>query len=324
MIDVLVIGAGWSGLTAAARLASAGRSVTVVEKARGPGGRSAARRQGDYRFDHGAQYLTARSDAFSRQVEAWSAAGLLAPWRPRLTVFGQRPDHSGETPPERWVGVGGMNAVLRRLSEGLDCRWRWCAERIEVDERGWRVRSDDGSTLRSRALVLTAPPAQSAVLLGIGHELSHRLGQVEMLPCWTVMAGFEEAPGVAFEAAFVNEGPLAWIARNDSKTGNGGGPAWIGHASADWSRRHLEWEPESVARALLAAIAELDPALRASPALCLAHRWRYAMAREPLGGPIMADDAERLVVAGDWCAGERIEGAWISGVAAARRLETLL
>ncbi|RFF28663.1 MULTISPECIES: NAD(P)/FAD-dependent oxidoreductase [unclassified Wenzhouxiangella] len=324
MIDVIVIGAGWSGLTAAARLASSGRSVAVVEKSRGPGGRSATRREEGFIFDHGAQYLTARSDAFSRQVEAWTGAGLLAPWTPSLTVFGKRPDHAGESPARRWVGVGGMNAVLHRLAGGLDCRWGWRAESIEFDRQSWRVRSTDGQLLEACSLLVTAPPAQSSALLGPEHAFSGQLDTVEMLPCWSVMVGFAEPPATAFDAAFVNEGPLSWVARNDSKPGSQSTSAWIGHASAAWSRDNLEAEPEEVADALFAAMTELDSAFNRPSRLCLAHRWRYAMARAPLDGPILADDGRKLVVAGDWCAGERIEGAWISGVAAAQRLASVL
>lgn len=325
MIDVIVIGAGWSGLTAAAHLASRGHSVAVVEKSRGPGGRSAARREAGFCFDHGAQYLTARSEAFERQVAAWSGAGLLAPWRPELAVFGERPDDAGRRPAQRWVGVGGMNAVLRRLADGIECHWGWRAGKIQFDGRRWQVFSDRGEkSLAARSLLLTAPPAQSAQLLGADHPLAEVLGAVEMLPCWALMVGFRDAPDVSFDGAFVNEGPLSWVARNDSKPGSSGAPAWIAHATADWSARHLESDDEDVARALLAALGKLDPALQGRPVLCSAHRWRFAMARTPLDGPILADDPQRLLVAGDWCAGERIEGAWISGVAAARRLESIL
>lgn len=324
MIDVIVIGAGWSGLTAAARLASAGRSVAVVEKSRGPGGRSASRREEVFTFDHGAQYLTARSEAFSRQVEAWAGAGLLAAWRPRLEVFGERPRNAGRAPAQRWVGDGGMNAVLRRLASGLDCRWRWRVESIEFDGQAWRIRSADDQTLEGRAILLTAPPAQACELLGTGHALYGQLDSVEMLPCWAVMVGFDVAPAVAFDAAFVNYGPLSWVARNDSKPGNGKPSAWVGHASGAWSRENLEAAPEEVAQELFAAMGDLDPGLKQNARVCVAHRWRYAMARKPLEGPILADDARKLVLAGDWCAGERIEGAWISGVAAAQRLESVL
>lgn len=324
MIDVIVIGAGWSGLTAAARLASSGRSVAVLEKSRGPGGRSATRRLDGFVFDHGAQYLTARSEAFARQVRAWSGAGLLAPWRPELAVFGERPEDPGRTPQERWVGIGGMNAVLRRLAGGLDCHWSRRVEAVRFGRAGWRLRLADGESLGSRALVLTAPPAQSAALLGPAHALSERLASVTMQPCWAVMAGFREAPEVDFEAAFVNRGPLAWIARNDSKPGSRGGSAWVGHANTEWSREHLEAKPEVVAGVLHSAMGELAAGLKKTPDVCIAHRWRYARAHAPLDGPILAEDGQKLVIAGDWCAGERVEGAWVSGVAAARRIDSLL
>lgn len=324
MIDAIVIGAGWSGLTAAARLASSGRSVAVVEKSRGPGGRSATRREEGFTFDHGAQYLTAKSDAFSRQVEAWAGAGLLASWQPRLAVFGERPAHAGDTPAPRWVGVGGMNAVLHRLSGGLDCRWRWRVESIDFDGRSWRVRCVDGQTLDSRAVLLTAPPAQACELLGREHAHYGQLDSIEMFPCWAVMVGYDEAPSVAFDAAFVNDGPLSWIACNDSKPGRGKPSAWVGHASGSWSKQNLESAPADIAQELFAVMGDLDPGLKQNARVCIAHRWRYAMAHKSLEGPILSDDARKLVLAGDWCAGERIEGAWISGVAAAQRLESLL
>lgn len=324
MNDVLVVGAGWSGLTAATRLAAKGYSVEVVEKSRGPGGRSATRRQDGFSFDHGAQYLTARSDAFARQVEVWARAGLLASWRPRLEVIGRRPGDAGEAPSQRWVGVPGMNAVLHRLAEGLNCRWRWRAERIEFDGRVWQAVSSDGERLRAKSLLLTAPPAQSAALLGEDHPLFATVAAVRMQPCWAVMLGFERAPSPSWDAAFVNRGPLAWVARNDTRPGDRGAPAWVGHATSAWSRAHLESEPEAVAGALHAAMIELDTAFDTAAALRIAHRWRHARADSPLSAPVLADDARRLVLAGDWCAGDRIEGAWISGVAAARRLAALL
>lgn len=324
MIDVAVIGAGWSGMTAAARLAARGHEVAVVEKSRGPGGRSATRRDGGHAFDHGAQYLTARSEAFRRQVLAWAHSGLLACWRPRLEVFGPRPSAAGRAPDGRWVGVGGMNAVPRRLAGGVDCRWRWQVCAIERIGGGWRITASDGRVLDARALVLTAPPAQTAGLLGDAHPLHAPVSRVEMQPCWALMLGFDSPPPVDFDAAFVNRGALSWIARNDDRPGRDGGGAWVAHATAAWSRAHLDDEPGSVAQRLGDELTALVPALGEGLTLRLAHRWRFAMARESLAGPILARDDERLVIAGDWCAGQRIEGAWISGVAAARRLDALL
>lgn len=325
MIDVIVVGAGWSGLTAATRLAAAGRSVVVVDKSRGPGGRSATRRAGSLSFDHGAQYLTARSDAFRLQVHAWAESGLLAPWRPEIFTFGKRPADAGLPPDERWVGVPGMNAVLRQLARGLDCRWQWQAVGAARGGRGWRVEGTNGELLEARALLLTAPPRQAAGLLGPAHALYDRLAAVQMQPCWAVMLGYASPREPGFDAAFVNDGSLAWIAHNGGKPGRGNVDAWVVHASTAWSSQHLEDPAEAVIEATIAALGELVPSLSRAVTHRAAHRWRFAQSRGPgEESSALASDSERLVLAGDWCAGGRIEGAWISGVAAARRLQAIL
>jgi phytoene desaturase len=55
---VVVIGAGLGGLSATLRLLGAGRSVTVLEQAAGPGGRAGLLRQDGYQFDTGPTVLT--------------------------------------------------------------------------------------------------------------------------------------------------------------------------------------------------------------------------------------------------------------------------
>jgi predicted NAD/FAD-dependent oxidoreductase len=66
--DVLIIGAGMSGMAAASELSRAGLRVMVVDKGRAVGGRMASRRIGEAVFDHGAQFITARSDQFLHRM----------------------------------------------------------------------------------------------------------------------------------------------------------------------------------------------------------------------------------------------------------------
>ncbi len=78
--DVLIIGAGMSGMAAASELSRAGLRVMVVDKGRAVGGRMASRRIGEAVFDHGAQFITARSDRFSHRMQEWCAQGAVREW----------------------------------------------------------------------------------------------------------------------------------------------------------------------------------------------------------------------------------------------------
>lgn len=316
--DVCVIGAGWSGLTAAMALRSAGLDVVVVEKARGPGGRSATRRHNGFAFDHGAQYFTARSADFVAAAQGWKRKELVATWAPQIRVFGPRPEARQSSPAKRLVAMPGMNGVLKHFAGQLDCRFGWRAEGLACDGAGWTIHGAERTErIQAARLLVTAPPRQSADLLR-GHSiLAEHIEQVPMNPCWVLMLGFEEPLAAGFDAAFDNQGPLSWLARNSSKPGRGP-EAWLAHADAQWSAEHLEEAAENIATVLLAAFRERVPAAaRVQPVTLSAHRWRYALAPEPLNRACLVDRSCGLVVAGDWCAGNRIEGAWQSGRAAA-------
>ena len=55
---VVVVGAGLGGLSAALRLAGAGRKVTVIERESVPGGRNGLLKKDGYSFDTGPSVLT--------------------------------------------------------------------------------------------------------------------------------------------------------------------------------------------------------------------------------------------------------------------------
>jgi len=310
--DVIVIGAGWAGLTAAARMCEAGLGVLVLEKSRGPGGRSATRRADTARFDHGAQYFTARSGAFGRQLQQWRDAGLVAPWRPRLAELGGRDGHHDPDATSRYVAVPGMNAICRQLANGLDCRYQAEVESLRYDQ-GWTVTLSDGEQLRAPRLLLTAPPRQAAGLLGETDPMHAALVTIDFAPCLVTMLQFDQPLDPGFDAAFVNiESRLGWIACNSSKPGRSG-HCWVLHATTDWSTANLELPIDQIAASLRESFAELLQTELPEPRLELGHRWRYALALNPAEEGFRADPRRALAIAGDWLSGSRVEGAWVSG-----------
>lgn len=303
---IAIIGAGMAGLACARALQKAGLTPIVFDKGRGVGGRLATRRNGSgLSFDHGAQFVTARSGSFTEALADLAISGFAAPWD---TGAGQRV-----------VGQPGMSALARGLAVGLDIRLETPVSAVLETSHGVQI-SAGPQTIEAEHLVITAPPAQTAELLGADHPLSRSARHVLMAPCWTLMAAFAPDQPRPFISRRDEQDPLEWIALNSSKPGRTGDACWIAQASPGWSAEHLEEDAEDSAPALLALLCErlgTDPGAATHVA---AHRWRYARVLEPLGQPYLRNEAGTLYLGGDWCLDARVEAAWTSGTAIASAL----
>jgi predicted NAD/FAD-dependent oxidoreductase len=327
---IAVIGAGLAGLAAARTLAEHQHRVTVLEKSRGRGGRAGTRRierpvfddDGMDRIsvDHGAQYFTAREPRFRRRVLAWAEQGVVARWDVRLGAFDGERFVAAGVDDERWVGAPAMSALARHLAAGLDIALRTRVAPPRRDGNAWRLSDDQGRDLGCFERVLVAVPApQAATLLAAAPALAAQAASAGYAPCWTALLGLDGPPGLGFDALFVNAGPLRWAARDGSKPGREG-QTWVLHATPDWTRAHLDAQPEAVCRALIDALRDLAGGTLPGVRWSLAHRWPYSFAERPLGVECLWDPALGIGACGDWCIGARMEGAWLSGEALAERL----
>jgi predicted NAD/FAD-dependent oxidoreductase len=316
-----VIGAGVAGLAAARTLTAAGHELTLLDKGRGPGGRTSSRQAPPYGFDHGAQYFTAREPQFRGQVSSWVEAGVVARWSGRIVTLGAgAPRPAGEAD-ERFVGVPRMSALARHLARDLDVR---CATRVESLERDgsvWRVRGAQRALLGTfERLVVTAPPAQAAALIGAASPLGGQAAGIRMRPCWAVLLGMDTPYEVELDGAFCEDPSLSWVARDSSKPGRPPAEAWVLHATPEWTEAHLDRDPDEVVASLGQALERLTGVPLPEIAHADAHRWMYARPEAEIGVDCLVDIDRGLALAGDAYRGGRVEGAWLSGLAAARQL----
>ncbi|MBA4106390.1 MAG: hypothetical protein C0485_11580 [Pirellula sp.] len=222
----------------------------------------------------------------------------------------------------RFVGVPGMSAIAKLLSIGLDVRTDVAVQAIRRNDDRWHVEDAGGAMYGAfDALIVTAPPLQTLALVD-GHSpvMAEAISSVRMSPCWAVIIQLTETLQVAFDAAFIHESPLAWIARNDSKPQRQIGNCWTLHATEDWSRGHLDESADDVTRTLVHEFWHAVAQPTQLPGFVAGHRWRYARPIDLLPQRFLLDPAIRLAACGDWCGGPRIEGAFLSGLAAANAL----
>jgi predicted NAD/FAD-dependent oxidoreductase len=316
---VAVIGAGIAGLACARALSERGAKVTVFEKNRWPGGRASTRQTEFGRFDHGAQYLTARSHAFERTVARWEAAGVLQRWSGRIVALTGDVTSDKTSSVTRYVGAEGILSLGRHLAQGLDVRLDLLVDSVMLQGRRWSV-LDEAGRLPSPggfdALVIAIPSVPALRLLESAPALLSRVRTVEWSPCWSVQIALDEASGFDFAGAFINHHPtLAWAARENSKPGRESftAEAWVLHATPCWSRLNLNLPSEEVASLLAQAFGERFN-FRFRPLHLAAHRWLHAAPINPLAGRFLWDPALRIGAVGDWCSGPRIEGAYLSGL----------
>lgn len=303
-----IIGAGLAGLTCARALADAGHAVTLFDKSRGLGGRMATRRTGDWRFDHGAIALRPTDAEFADFLHALQRHGAAAPWPSPW------PAASG------WVGLPGMSGVVKPLARELDVHGGAAVTGLHSCARGWTL---SGPAAANGAVfdrvVLAIPQPQAHALLAPWPTLAGQIAAVEMSPCWTVMAGF--AQPLPTELTYTNRvhsplngEPLAVIARDTDKPDRPQqGDAWVIQANAHWTETHLEQDPAAVIAPLLEAFFAALGCTPVTPDVVMAHRWRYAMTKSPLGQSHLFDADLGIGLCGDWCLGDTAQAAFDSG-----------
>jgi len=321
LMRIAIIGGGIGGLSLASRLA--GHDVSLFEKGRGAGGRMATRRSDAFRFDHGAQCFTIRTDAFRQFLEPFQAQGLVAEWTGRVVNIS-----AGQVTGERkwlerhFVGAPDMNAIPRALAKGVDFRPGIDVAPLDQHEAQHDLRTVEGEALgRFDLVVSTTTPHQTAALFGDRIPGDSSILRGTMKPCFALMVGFAGDVAPDWIAAKVMDGPIKWISVNSSKPGREAGmTSFVAHSRSGWAQEMLAVDPAET-EAEMRAVFEAATGLRTSDAAVVTlHRWRSALVRNTeKAGPMFVPE-RGIAATGDWTATSRIEEVVLSAMALAEQI----
>ena len=337
-MNVVIIGAGVSGLACARALKKSGRSVLVLERGRNVGGRCSAWRTDDgHLIDYGVTFYHGESDAFIealRQVNATRIDG----WPNRVEGRGSPSQpHSFLPRSNRLAFAEGANVFPTHLARDIDVRCATNVERIEVARKNLLLYLSDGEIVQVDELVLAMPCSQIRKLLGPVETVSdeargvrHLLSTLHEVPSLAVLASYESSEatpewGGMWEALLPEDSEiLQLVSRESGKRPDAGGGAFVIQARPGWSARHLESSPEDWTRALLDECGKYTGDWIRSPKWTKAHRWRYARTDigAELASPILLEVGNsRIGLSGEtFYRGAGVEAAFLSGVALARRM----
>ena len=204
-------------------------------------------------------------------------------------------------------------------------------------ENTWRLTLESSNEeLTAKALVVAIPAPQALMLLAplgesiLGKEFLDNLSSVEFYPCISAIAGYPATVRSLphWKALnFVDDAVLGWIGFDSSKRPNPQQPVFVLQSSANFAQLHLESSDlQPVAQEMLQHAAEsLGLPWLATPEWMQVHRWRYAFPSRPWQEAVLsASTSLPLVCCGDWCGGNLVEGAMLSGLAASVEINNQL
>jgi len=339
-LDVGIIGAGLTGLTCGQRLATAGHRVTLVDKGHRAGGRLATRLSDKGSFDHGApglQVTTRNFDIFLRECVDEERAVHIEP-RSDLARLLSRNNPGAK---RFYTGAPSINAICAHISARIRPLQSVSVASVSRDDLGrWLMHPADAASADTETgkpeaskplgpfdiIVIAIPAPQAIEVLG-GHAAPFEvdLAKVTYSPCMVAMLGLTTPIRNLSPVRIFNDDCLDSIIKDSATPGRNtlaqGQACYTLRATLAWSIAHQDDDKDDIAEALTGRLADLvpsvQPRLKSGPPYLEGHRWRYARVTNPIGREYLADDTNRVLVAGDFCLGPNAEHAFLSGSAAA-------
>jgi predicted NAD/FAD-dependent oxidoreductase len=326
--DVLVVGAGIAGLIAARHLHLQGIPVTVVDREERVGGRIVTEHIGDGWADIGAQFFTVREPFFQTYVDKWLAEELAYVWGTGWAE-GSASDPTADTHP-RYAATEGLNALCRLLAQDITVHKSVNITAVLQTETGWTAVADSGEEYNSQALILTPPTPISLALIDAGDvtlstDDRAALEEISYAPCLCAVIVIDGETTLPEPGARLQPNDtVSWIADNQQKGISPEATTLTMHLNPDKSK--LWWlAPDAELRGMMKQ--QLRPFLAPDCTIqeMHIHRWRYALptSLHP-ERTLLAKELSPLAFAGDAFNGPRIEGAALSGLSAAKKIQKIL
>jgi len=328
-MKIAIIGAGVSGIVAARTLTEQlgnAADIHIFEKSRGAGGRMSTRRTDDFEFDHGAQYFTAKNSAFKKAVDTAIRQGHIAPWdgTAKYLKDGKLEDDTGGA---RFVSAPRMNSWIKSMAVGLNIHTETRVANLDYDFAKWSFDIDRGDHLSTEhsgfdAVICAVPAPQAQALLApTDFSEVEAIQKVKMDVCFAVMLGFKQPLDLPWDTLRSGDGPASWIALNSAKPSRPtGATTLMVHSGPIWSNTFMNSDKQELKEEIIDAASELTGLALSEANYTTIHRWLYAAVSQGAETPCLVDSSRKILACGDWCLGGRVEGAWLSGKAAAEQV----
>lgn len=317
-MNVIIIGGGIAGISAAIRLKQAGIDSTILDKGRKVGGRISTKsvelENGKVaKFDYGAPH-------FAVKTESWEEVVMYMVSHFKVSISSRDAYYPPNT---TYRGTSGMNDILQFLSEGITYKNSKKVVFLNPHGKLSEVITADGESFYGDAVILTTPIPQTLELfknsqINIPYKLQKNLSNLKyskMFMAMLAIDGTTKIPDSGFLA--VNQKGIKYIVDN-KKRGISKVPALTIATDERFAEERFDDDREKVLDEIIEIASEYFSGDILHKQI---HGWKYAFplteykkAFEYINAPTP------FVLAGDAFLDLSVEGAFLSGKTAAEFL----
>ncbi len=298
-----------AGLMCARRLTNAGFKVLIFDKGKGIGGRIASRKIEHGLFNHGASSIPDFQTRFD--LPKFTRDLLEQAIKEKILV---------ETK-NGFTSFGSMKNFTQYMATDIEIMTNKELIYFNLNESQFELFfKDDRSTLKHNCkLIFALPQPQSYALLNHKFpKIAIRIKSAKMRPSITGLYAFKD-PLEPKQSTLENDNIFAQH-ENDRAGQNLQLDCWTVHSKPLYGKSWKQLSKEEIKFKLLEEFKSFQFNNFTDPIYTAGHRWLYGFGETPLGSNFIYDRNFKIGICGDWCKGDTILDAAISGTALAEEI----
>lgn len=309
MIDFCIVGSGVSGSTLA-YLINKKYSIKILDKAKGPGGRTSTRRYHNISFDHGSHYISSSSSSFHNFLKLLEKKKFIRKWdKNHLDLSFEIKNHS-----KKFIGNKGNNDLCKFLIKNVEKDFRKEIRKIKFTNDTW-VLYTTKDKIFCKSLILSCPFPQSLRLLRNYLPKKIKNLRVVMSPIITLMVAFKKNKNIPISSIKIKNHIIDKITyENSKKRFKTDLSCWTIQTTSSYAKKIINKYKAKKKFYTAEIMREFNniTGQNKKPFFYNIHGWKYAFNESTTDLKSYWDSKKKIGLIGDWFIGPSIEDAWNS------------
>ena len=309
VVDLLIIGSGISGLSAALEAKKYFKDVLIIDKGYHAGGRICSKKINGFYFNHGAPYISKSNQRFNLGFSNFiNKIDEVVPFK---VSFNKKKNDSVLLVNPNMRSL--FNKHLGKLNINQKTKVLYIIKKVNY----YQIKCDSDKIYESKKIIVTAPAPQTADLIkDVSPEMLQYLDRTNFSQCITILLGINQSFDLPLNSFFYDEiGGICSLLNENHNNKYLNSSSLVIRMSNKWSKFHFKKTNDEIINHCLSIISKKFNIIKINNIVStFCHKWRYSQVTKSLpSNASIVNKEKNLGVAGDWTLGPTIEDAYNSG-----------